>query len=99
MLGDHPAWRLGGERRLTREHLIDDAPERVDVCTPVQTRIPCRLLGAHIGGGADRESGIGQSLGIAPERTSDSEVRYESGAVLGDEKIFWLDVPMNHTVL
>ncbi|HET7248257.1 MAG TPA: hypothetical protein VFI79_00310 [Gemmatimonadales bacterium] len=99
VLGDEPLRCLGGEGRLAGKHLVYDARERVDVSPAVQTPVPSRLLRAHIGRRADRESGIGQWLGVAANHTRDAEVRYESGAVFGDEEVFRFDVPVNHTVV
>ena len=47
------------ERRLPGQHLIEHAAERIHIGPSIQLRIAGGLLGAHVGGGAERQSRLG----------------------------------------
>ncbi len=67
-----------GKGGLAGEHLIEQAPERVDIAPPVQLRLARGLLGAHIVRSAQREPGLRQAVSAVPDHgAGDAEVGHE----------------------
>jgi hypothetical protein len=86
------------ERRLATEHLVENAPEGVDVA--LRTRVPVRggLLGAHVIRRAEREPRLGQpALPRRADGQGDAEVSNEGAAVL-KEDVRRLDVPVDNAL-
>ena len=73
VLVQHRGRHVGDERRLAGQHLVQDAPKRVDVRARVH-RLPQRLLGRHVRGGAEHRRGLGER--VAVERPRDPEVEH-----------------------
>ena len=87
-----------GERRLTGQHLVQHAAEGVDVRAAVQAGRGGGLLGAHVGGCAQREPGLGQPRPTGDiQRPGDTEVGNQRPA-LGQEDVLGLDVAMDHAL-
>jgi len=87
-----------GERRLSAQHLVEDAAEAVDVAAPVHLRRATGLLRAHVGRRADREPDLGQALaarGLA--RGGDAEVGHDR-LVPVEQDVLGLDVAVDHPV-
>ena len=64
-LGDHGLRRSPRVRHLASEHLVQDAAEAVEVRAAIHARRAGRLLGAHVGGRADRHARGRQVLGVS----------------------------------
>ena len=86
------------ERRLTAKHFVQHASQRVDVASGIELALTCRLLRAHVRGGAHGEPGLGQRL-LARERAGHPEVRDERVAVTGEQDVLGLDVAVQDVVL
>ena len=91
--------RRSGKRGLAGERLVEHAGETVDVAAAVHLSRPRGLLGRHVGGGADREPGLGQLVaargadGARDPEVGDDRVTARQHDVLG------LDVAMHHVVV
>ena len=86
-------------RRLTHQHLVQHAPQGVDITRGTRLTIRRSLLRAHIVRSAHGQARLGQPP--APGRTHrkrDSEVCHE-WAALTQQDIRRLDVPVDHTPL
>ncbi len=89
-----------GERRLTGQHLVKHAGQTVLVAPGIHRSLAACLLRTHIRRSAHREPRFSESLDArCVQRPGDAEVRYERAAVLGEEQILGLDVPVNHPVV
>ena len=86
-----------GERRLPTQHLVDYAGQRVLVGSGVHIA-GGSLLGTHVLGRTDRQSGFGQPLAAPSERTRDAEVGHQRITVLSEQQILRLDVAMKDAV-
>jgi hypothetical protein len=86
------------KRRPPRQHLVQHASQAVEVAAEVDRLGPAGLLGAHVGGGADRDAGPGHPLapGLA-HRPGDAEIGQER-MVLGQEDVLRLDVAMDQSL-
>jgi len=95
--------RTAGERRTTDQHLVEDAPQRIDIGARVQLALATRLLRAHVGRGSEHQPGLGQvdratrGLVIRWKRLRDAEVG-DQRVPLGEQYVFRLDVAMEHAV-
>jgi hypothetical protein len=84
-----------GERRLAREHLEQDAPQCIDVAARVDLLLAPRLLGAHVGGRANSETGRRQLFsacrrdGSCHAEVDDHRVTFRQQDVVG------LDIAMD----
>jgi len=88
--------RAASVRRLTREHLVEHAAERVDVGSRAGRPVRGRLLRAHVVRRAEAHAGLGQAP--APRvgyRQGDSEVRHDRLPVL-QEDVLGLHVAVDH---
>ena len=87
------------------EHLKEHRPERPDVAPFVQ-RLPARLLGGHVGGGAHDHAHLGGRrrecrglIGLTHRRVQclgQPEVQHLHGAVLPHLDVRGLQVPVDH---
>ena len=94
------AWaRRAAEGRLAREHLVEHGAERVDVGSRVEVARAARLLRAHVGGRAHRHSGSGQPGVPFRHGARDAEIRDQRAAVLRQQHVLRLDVPVDHSLL
>ena len=94
------------ERWLTREHLVEHTAEAVDVAPGIDIAVAGGLLGAHVGGRAEAQSGFGQ-LGEVPrpgclalasrKRPRDTEVGHDRMTRL-EQDVLGLDIAMNHAL-
>ncbi len=83
-------------RRFSEEHLVQHAGQAVHVGALVQVAHPCRLLGAHVTGRAQRHTGASE-VGAARRRDClrYAEVGYERVA-LGEQDVLRLYVAVQH---
>ena len=81
---------------MPREHLVQDATERVDIGARVQRALPARLFGTHVGRRPHRHPRVRQLL-VTPERSGDPEVGQQRVTV-AEEDVLGLHVPVNHPV-
>jgi hypothetical protein len=97
-LGDDRLWRRAGERRFAGQHLVQHRAEGVDVGSRVH-RLAARLLGAHVGGCADRHARLGEPLAglVARERAADAEVGDQRVAV-GEQDVLRLHIAVDDAV-
>ena len=89
-------WRVGLERDLAGEHLVEDDPERVDVGLRGDL-VAERLLGRDVVGRAEHAAGGGQALRL--ERAGDAEVGDLGAALVVDQDVLRLDVAVDEAVL
>jgi len=94
-VGDCPDDMLvvdSGERPTTRERLVEDATERVDIGTPI---VPSThdAFGSAIGELASQESGRSHCA-RRERRLGNTKVREPHDSALRDENILWTHVPM-----
>jgi hypothetical protein len=92
---------LGGgprERRLADQHLVEHAPEAVDVGPAVEAAFAGGLLGAHIRRRAHRHPGLGELL-LGHQAPCDAKVGHQGRAVLRQQDVLRLDVAVDHAVL
>src|SRR5688500_16893721 len=90
--------RVGpNERRLTREHLVEHACETVQIRATVDMPLADRLLGTHVGGRPERESGLRQLVIGGGDRPRDTEVGDDCVSIL-DEDVLRLDIAMDESV-
>ncbi len=83
------------ERRISREHLVEQAAERVDVAARVDVALSRRLLRAHVARRPQRQPGLGQFLAAhRAHRPCDTEVGHPGMAIL-QEDVLGLEVAMN----
>jgi hypothetical protein len=86
-----------GERRFTRQHLVQHCAQRVDVRASVNLAVLSRLLWAHVLGRSEVRTRRGQTRRRrGAECQRNAEVRDERRSVV-QEDVLWLDVPMNHS--
>jgi hypothetical protein len=85
-----------GERRRTRQHLVEHAAERVDVRPAVVLGRPGRLLGAHVSRRAKCQDGFGgPSIHHARiDGAGDAEVR-DDGLPILKQDVLRLDIAMD----
>ncbi len=84
-----------GERRLTRQQLVEDAGEAVLVGPGVDLALASGLLGTHVGGGPHAQAGLGQpAAGREARGARDAEVR-DQGVALREQDVLGLHVAMN----
>jgi hypothetical protein len=95
--GDDRLRRRTRERRLTREHLVQHAAQRVHVAPGRDLALAHRLLGAHVGRGAEAHAGLGHAGAPVRPRGGerDAEVGHERAAVV-QQDVLGLDVPVDH---
>ncbi len=75
-LAEHRLSRVADVRGLTDQHLVQDTRERVGVARGPHDLVSRRLLGRHVEGSPDRETGLGQAVATGrSDRQRDSEVR------------------------
>src|SRR3954470_9551580 len=98
MPSDQRLGRTSREWRLSGEHLVQHAPEAVDIAAAVDARIGHALLRTHVGRGAERYAGAGQLLlAECAGGTRDPEVGDQCLAIL-EEDVLGLDVAVNDAV-
>ena len=98
----HPAGhhRLRGRRRegrLARQHLVEHDAEAVDVGAGVHVLVGRGLLRTHVGRGAEREAGLGQSLVTGAHRPRDPEVG-DQRLPIHQQDVLRLDVAVHGAV-
>ena len=91
----------GAHGVVARERLVEDEREAVEVAAVVDA-LAGRLLGCHVGEGADDVAGAGERL--IPGEVGDAEVRqlgHAGGAArgVGDEHVLRLDVAVHDAAL
>ena len=95
-LGDDRLGGWPGIRRLPGEHLVEHAPEGVDVGAAIHVGIAGCLLGAHVVRCAEREPGLRQPLRArGGEGSRDPEVSDDSLSA-GEQDVLGLDVTVHH---
>ena len=81
--------------RLAGEHLVGHGAERVDVAARADVALAHRLLGAHVGGRAERHAGLGHAAAAGLlHGEGDAEVGDEGAAVV-QEDVLGLDVAVD----
>ncbi len=105
--------RLAAEGAAAAEHLVEDAAEGPDVGAAIGA-LAARLLGAHVGGGAEEDAGAGALLGesgrmgevgwralagLGRERLGEAEVEHLHRAVAGELDVGGLQVAVDDTAL
>ena len=90
---------LRRERRLSSEQLVQHAGETVLIAATVEVAIRCRLLGTHVGRGAETHAGAGERLRCAQigARARNAEVGEQRYAVL-QQDVLRLHVTMDDPV-
>ena len=88
--------RVGDERGPSGEHLVQDAPQRVDVRARV-ARLAARLLGRQAWRAADDEAAPRD--GLRARRPRDTEVDDLYPVVAGEHHVARLHVAMHHAAL
>src|SRR5207302_11386956 len=84
--------------RLARQHLVQHAPETVDVAPLVHPGTRRALLGAHVARRADRNPPLRQlAAGSCGDRPRDPEVRHHRLASR-QQDVLRLDVAVHHVV-
>src|ERR671915_2062550 len=97
MLAQNALASRPGEWRLAGEHLVQHAGERVEIAAGIDLVAGC-LLRAHVRGGTEGQSGLGQLLATGGiDRAGDAEVRDYSMARLKQD-VLRLDVPVDYSV-
>ncbi len=91
----HRHHRGAGERQPSREHLVGDHAEGVLVGGAADV-VREALLRAHVGRRADHHARGGQSLRLGD--LGDAEVGDDAPALVVDEDVAGLDVPVHHAV-
>ena len=89
------------ERRHRREHLVEDAPERVDVGPEVHPE-PAGLLGGEVGRRPDEKAVAGERkipVTRAANRLGETEVGHVDPALRVDQDVGRLDVPVDDSLL
>ncbi len=101
VLRHHGRDRLGLERRASDEHVVEHAPERVDVGASVD-RLAAALLGRHVGRRAEHRAPERRRRGVrasAPLQLCDPEVEHlgDRAAVrLFEHDVVGLEVAVDH---
>ena len=93
--------RVGGrarERRTPGHHLVEHAPERVDVAPAVHLGVRAGLLGAHVARRAHYGADGGDPVAAGVGGPGDPEVGDEGATVPGEEDVLGLDVAMDHAL-
>src|SRR5439155_26174630 len=84
-----------GERRLTRQHLVQDAAQAVEIASAVELLLARRLLRAHVGRGAHRDPRFSEPLPTGyRDRAPDPEVADDRMARL-EQNVLRLDIPVH----
>ena len=102
VLGHDPGHdRLGGragERRISREHLVQHGAQRVYIRARRDLSLAHRLLGTHVVRRAERHAGFSHPGAARLARgQSYAEVGHERAAVV-EQDVLRLDVPVDHAV-
>src|SRR2546426_681789 len=98
MLGGAPPVGRPRERRFTRQHLVEHAPETVNVGPTVDWPAPRRLFRAHVDRGAHRHPGRGQLLATSGAYTSrDPEIAHHR-LPRDQQDVLGLDVAMDYVM-
>ena len=84
---------LAGVRDLAGDHLEQQDPGRVDIGPAVRIA-PLDLLGGQVRDGAD-DHPLRHALAVGLDRAGQSEVRHLDPAVVGDQDVLGLDVPVH----
>jgi hypothetical protein len=97
-LGDDRLRGRAEERRVARQHLVGDRPERVHVAARADLALAHRLLGAHVVGSAERHAGLGHpgATRLAGSQ-GDAEIRHQRLPVV-QQDVLGLDVAMDDAV-
>ena len=96
-LGDDGLRARSRVRRLACQHLVEHAPQRKDVSALVDV-VAGRLLGAHVGRSADRQSGCGKAVTTGSRNSArNSEVR-DVHAAFSEQDVVRFDVPVDDAV-
>ena len=95
VLHRHRHLRVGAERDLAREHLVEHDPERVDVRL-LGDLVAERLLGRHVVGRAEHAAGGRKPVRL--ERARDAEVGDLGAPVHVDQHVLRLHVPVHQPV-
>jgi hypothetical protein len=94
---DRDRRRAGVERRVTREQLVRDDAECVDVGVWTE-RAAGHLLGRHVRRCPDRRVALGERRGQRGVGARDAEVRDLDAAVAAEEDVLGFEVPMRDPV-
>ena len=90
-----------GKRRLTGQHFVQHSRQGVHVTARVDPLVAARLLRAHVGCGAHRDTGAGQRRSFRASsllhQLRDPEVGHQ-GVTAGQEDVLRLDIAMDHAV-
>jgi hypothetical protein len=98
LLGHDRLRRRARERRLPSEHLVEHAPQAVDVAPAVDRTLAAGLLRAHVGRRADRSARLGEPIVTGGlHRGGDTEVGDDRLIVL-EQDVLRLDVAVDHAV-
>ncbi len=82
---------FGGVGQLSREHLVEDDAQRVQV-TPGRHGLAHRLLGCHVAGGAEYHAPLGDRG--CRGRPGDAKVSHLGAARGGEQDVVGFDVPV-----
>ncbi len=95
MAGEHRLGRAAVKRRLPGQHLVQHAPERVEIAPPVDAGVAARLLRTHVLRRPDREPALGEPLASRNgDRAGDAEVGHD-GVIVREQDVLGLDVPVH----
>jgi hypothetical protein len=86
-----------GNAGLPRQHLVEEAPQGIDVGPLVHRSAVGQLFGAHVGEGAHGDSRAGEALVGLAGGLGDPEVTHQGVAGL-EKDVLGLDVTMDETV-
>ncbi len=95
--GEHLGGRTAVVRRLSGEHSIEDGADAVDIRPRIGVGGAFDLFRRHVGGRTDDGTGSGQLLVFLDARDAKVDEAHMGGAVLTEEDIGWLEVPVNHS--
>ncbi len=83
------------QRQAIDQQLVTDHAQRVDIAARIRRALARRLLGAHVGRGAEQRAGLRQGAADA-ELLADAEVQHLGLAVCGDQDVGRLQIAMDH---
>ena len=99
MARDDRVRRPATKRRLAGQHLVQDAPQAVDIGPAVEIAVRHALLGAHVVWRAERDARLRQLfLARRGRRPGDPEIHHQCMPVI-DQDVLGLDVAVHDALL
>src|SRR4029453_9859638 len=87
------AFDVAGERRPSRQAVVEEDTHRVDVAPWCRVLAP-ELLGRHVAGAADDLTGLAHRDIVLLDYAGDTKTTALDGPPRREEDIGWLDVPV-----